>query len=138
MYCIYDKMVGKTQDEIEAETEAQDGRETTDREKLVDAIEKFEEQFDVDAQYTGHEFSAEENGGILEIEAWTNGLIESPFNGLNIDVGGWFSYDTRHSGFIYCRLTIKLDNEPVAECKALQAEYDIKSEEWSSLRWDAF
>lgn len=114
--------------------------------ELKTFLEKFEEQFDVELDSTGHEMRAKENGGIHEEDHWVKGLIESPVDGLEVKVGGWFSMDTRGDGkpTIYCRLAVKFNREDVEETKAIQSRYRFNEEDkddleegWGELRWES-
>lgn len=107
--------------------------------KLKTYIEKFEDRFNVELDATGHEMTAKQNGGIHEEEFWVKDLINTPVDGLNFDVGGWFSIDTRGDGkpTIYCRLAVKLNNENLEEMKALQSRYHHDEEKWGELRWQS-
>ncbi len=72
--------------------------------ELQEALEKFKQQFDLELESTGHIMEASENGKIQEEEYWVKGLVESKVDGLNFEVGGWFSNDMRKNGNIYCLL----------------------------------
>ena len=104
-------------------------------ERLQKALQKFEDQFDVKLEATGHEMSEDRNGGIREEEYWVKDLIESDVNGLNFKVGGWFSIDPNGDDTIYCRLAIDLNGEGLGEMKAVQSRYDKEKQEWTELEY---
>jgi hypothetical protein len=103
------------------------------------AIKRFEQQFNVTLEPTGYDHSYEENDGIGEIEYWVKNLIESKTNALLIEVGGWFSHDTRNDqNNIYCSLAIKINGESVNPDKALQSWYDVENDRWEELIYDTY
>lgn len=98
-----------------------------------EALEKFEDQKDVELETTGYEMTYEENE-IGEVEYWVHGLIESKAD-LDIEVGGWFSHDPRDGNdTIYCNLVLRIDGErATGETEALGAHYDPMTESWGKL-----
>jgi len=104
-----------------------------------EAIKRFEEQFKVELEPTGYEIDYEENDGIGEVEYWVHGLIESKTDAIEIDVGGWFSHDTRDSeDRIYCLLGIKINGQLIGDCQGLQSWYIPELKKWEDLTWDHF
>lgn len=102
-------------------------------------LNQFEEQFQVELRNTGHEIAYEENGGLGEVEYWVNGLIEAKVDGLDIEVGGWFSHDTRDDeDNIYCLLVIKLNGETIGEYEGIQSWYNTETKKWNELTWRGY
>jgi len=92
-------------------------------EAFKEALEKFEDQKGVDLEPAGYEMTYEENE-VGEVEYRVRGLIESKAN-IPIEVGGWFSHDTRDgSDNICCSLVVKVDGVTLGENKILRAWYD--------------
>lgn len=107
-------------------------------EELKTFIEKFEDQFDVEVDSTGHEMAASQNGGIHSEEYWVKGLIESPADGLDFKVGGWFEMDTRGDGepTVSCHFAVKMNNEKIGEDhQAIKSRFHHDKEKWGELRW---
>lgn len=104
-----------------------------------EALKQFKEQFNVELRETGNEIVYEENGGIGEIEYWVKGLIETKVDALDIQVGGWFSHDTRDKeDNIYCLLIVKLNGETIGDCEAIQSWYNTEKEKWNELTWRGY
>jgi len=103
------------------------------------ALKRFEEQFNVRLEPTGYENEYEENDGIGEIEYWVKGLITSKTDALQVEVGGWFSHDTRdNEDNIYCRLAVKINGEDVNPYKGLQSWYDKDKDRWEQLTYEGY
>ena len=104
------------------------------------ALEQFKAQFDVSLEFTGHSNSYDENDGIGEEEYWVEGLITSKVDSLQIQVGGWFSHDTRDGmDCISCLLVIRINNETIGECEGIQGFYNSFTNQWDgNLVWDTF
>lgn len=106
---------------------------------MLEVIQQFEKQYDVEATPTGDEMEANRNGGIYEKEFWINGLIESKAEGLNFEVGGWFSIDVRDNEVnIYCLLVLTLNGEEIGNCEGIQTYYNDEEEEWEDMRYDHY
>lgn len=103
------------------------------------ALKRFEQQFGVTLEPTGYETDYIENDGIGEKEYWVKGLIESKTDAITVEVGGWFSHDTRfNKDNIYCLLAIKIDGEDVNPDKALQSWYNKEQDEWENLTYEGY
>ena len=106
------------------------------RELFDKSLDVFRTQFKVRLEPTSYSHGYNENDGIAEEEFFVKDLISGP---LNFDIGGWFSHDTRDNrDNIYCLLAVKLDGKDLHDCKGLQSFYDIKTGEWSELKYDSF
>lgn len=106
------------------------------KQELQEALDQFEEQYSVELDSTGYEHSAEENGGIREEEYWVKPQDKcSLFHQLDIEVGGWFSYDTRDNGHIYCSLALKINGEEVNKIKAIQGNYNKEEKYWENIEY---
>ena len=119
-----------------------DKEEQENKKKLEEALEQFEEQFNCELQATGYSHTAEENGGIREEEFWV--FPKNPeenntlLNRLNLDIGGWFSYDTRDDGSIYTLLDIQIRGDSINKTKGIQAYYNPDKEKWENVEYRTF
>lgn len=90
-------------------------------EKLQEAVEKFEEQYDVELRDTGNELTENqkdrdegtEEVTRIEREYFVDGLVESPV--LSLEVGGWFTISTTGNEVVRCNLAIKIDDKPIPD-----------------------
>jgi hypothetical protein len=103
------------------------------------ALKTFAEQFNVRLQYTGYTTEYEDNDGVGEEEYWVKQLIQTAAKGLDFEVGGWFSHDTRdEENNIYCLLALKFNGELVGDCEGIQSWYNVESDTWDDLEWDSY
>lgn len=105
--------------------------------QLQKLVNQFKKQFNADIKATGHEMTAEEDGGMHSEEFYIYDLIETKAEGLTFETGGWFRMDTRQEPHpVTVEIGIKANNQRIGEgTNVLRSRYHHDREEWGRLRW---
>jgi len=98
--------------------------------KIIEAKQQFEEDFDCQLQATGHTMDDHPTYGK---EYFITGLIEAP-DCLDFEVGGWIEFDDR-SNTIQARIGIKLNQAILEEDSYLRTTY-TEAGGWEKITYE--
>lgn len=98
--------------------------------KIIEAKQQFEEDFDCHLQATGHTL---DDHPMYGEEFFITGLIEAP-DCLDFEVGGWIEFDDR-SNTIQARIGIKLNQEVIEPDSHLRTTY-TEAGGWEEITYE--